>query len=469
MKSMSIQKIFLSSAIILGSMLTILFSVIFTEMNTVQNTSEESEKMSTANEEVLRGKLNVIQIQQFLTDASLVGDLDGIKEAEQNLTELKTSLKKLEVLVPELKEKYLTLNQEADLLFSSGKLMVDAYLKKGKAEGDAIMKQQSTGFDALSDKLGDDLEKTIKHISDKNNLANQKESDSIRLLKLSTKIFIVLFIIIFLAVLLTLLKRITRLRQMILELKDFSSKVHLTGKDIADTSQDLSSSATQAAASIETTTASSEEISSMVKMNADSAEKAKELSVEAKNKAERGREEVHLLVESMKGISESSKKIVEIISVIDDLAFQTNLLALNAAVEAARAGEQGKGFAVVAEAVRGLAQKSAISAKEIADLIKTSVSQTESGFKIALASDAALQEIVSASEKVSQLNAEMSAANKEQASGIQEINKSINEIDHATQINAASAEKNASSSSLLTEQSELLNKVIKEFEGLVGI
>lgn len=148
----------------------------------------------------------------------------------------------------------------------------------------------------------------------------------------------------------------------------------------------------------------------------------------------------------MSEISQSSKKIEEIISVIDDIAFQTNLLALNAAVEAARAGEQGKGFAVVAEAVRALAQRSASSAKDISSLIKDSVSQVDRGSKIADSSGEVLSNIVSSIKKVSDLNNEIAAASSEQTTGIQQISKAMNQLDQASQSNAASAEEIAATS-----------------------
>lgn len=208
----------------------------------------------------------------------------------------------------------------------------------------------------------------------------------------------------------------------------------------------LSQSSTEAAASLEETVAALEEMSSMVQMNSDNAKQAAALSASSKEAAETGEREIQTLIESMTEISKSSKKIEEIISVIDDIAFQTNLLALNAAVEAARAGEQGKGFAVVAEAVRTLAQRSAAAAKDITVLIKDSVSQIEHGSDIADKSGAVLTNIVSSVKKVSDLNNEIAAASSEQTTGIQQISKAMNQLDQAAQSNAASAEEIAATS-----------------------
>jgi len=198
----------------------------------------------------------------------------------------------------------------------------------------------------------------------------------------------------------------------------------------------------------------------MVKLNADHAIQAQKLSLSAQDKANLGKVEAEKLISSMTEIAESSKKISEIITVIDDIAFQTNLLALNASVEAARAGEHGKGFAVVADAVRSLAQKSATSAKEISELIQDSVDKVQTGYATAQASGQALVEIVQEVEKVAHLNTEISGASTEQSQGIMQINKGINELDKVTQENAAAAEETSAVSEELTKQSEEMHTLV---------
>ncbi len=224
------------------------------------------------------------------------------------------------------------------------------------------------------------------------------------------------------------------------------SQVVTSVEQLNEAGNSLSQSSTEAAASLEETVAALEEMTSMVQMNSDNAKQAAALSASSRDSAEQGEKEIQTLILSMTGISQSSKKIEEIIHVIDDIAFQTNLLALNAAVEAARAGEQGKGFAVVAEAVRALAQRSASSAKDITSLIKDSVSQIESGSQIADRSGTVLTNIVNSIKKVSDLNNEIAAASAEQTTGIQQIGKAMNQLDQASQSNAASAEEIAATS-----------------------
>lgn len=230
------------------------------------------------------------------------------------------------------------------------------------------------------------------------------------------------------------------------ELTAAGNQVASSVEQLNEAGNSLSQSSTEAAASLEETVAALEEMTSMVQMNSDNAKQAAALSASSREAAEHGEKEIHSLIEAMTSISQSSKKIEEIISVIDDIAFQTNLLALNAAVEAARAGEQGKGFAVVAEAVRALAQRSASAAKDITVLIKDSVAQIDDGSKIADQSGAVLSNITNSVKKVSDLNTEIAAASSEQTTGIQQISKAMNQLDQASQSNAASAEEIAATS-----------------------
>ena len=244
------------------------------------------------------------------------------------------------------------------------------------------------------------------------------------------------------------------------QLSDSCSQVNSAITQLTEAGQSLSQSSTTSAASLEETVAALEEMTSMVSMNSDNAKQAASLSTASRSAAEDGEQEMQKLVTSMHGISQSSKKIEEIINVIDDIAFQTNLLALNAAVEAARAGEQGKGFAVVAEAVRALAQRSAVAAKDINGLIKDSVIQVDEGSRIADKAGDVLKNIVTSIKKVADLNNEISAASSEQTTGIQQISKAMNQLDQSSQANAASSEEIAATSEEMSSQSKQMYNVV---------
>ncbi|MEW5944056.1 MAG: methyl-accepting chemotaxis protein [Pseudomonadota bacterium] len=200
-----------------------------------------------------------------------------------------------------------------------------------------------------------------------------------------------------------------------------------------------------------------------MRQNAENSKQANQLAVSASDVAGKGGEVVGQVVDTMSSINESSRKIVDIISVIDGIAFQTNILALNAAVEAARAGEQGRGFAVVAAEVRNLAQRSAAAAKEIKSLIGDSVGKVENGAKLVEQAGQTMDEIVTSIKRVTDIMAEISAASIEQSAGIEQVNQAITQMDDVTQQNAALVEQAAASAEALEEQAENLAKAVSVF------
>ncbi len=239
----------------------------------------------------------------------------------------------------------------------------------------------------------------------------------------------------------------------------------LTSSDeIARGNADLSQRTEEQASSLEETASSMEEMTSTVKQNADNAREANQLAAAAREQAEKGGEVVQKAVDAMGEINSSSKKIADIIGVIDEIAFQTNLLALNAAVEAARAGEQGKGFAVVAAEVRNLAQRSAGAAKEIKGLINDSVERVDEGSRLVDDSGKTLGEIVSGVKKVSDIIAEIAAAAQEQSAGIEEVNKAITQMDEMTQQNAALVEEATAASESMNDEAKEMNELMDFFD-----
>jgi methyl-accepting chemotaxis protein len=248
--------------------------------------------------------------------------------------------------------------------------------------------------------------------------------------------------------------------KVVTEVRQAAEHVSTASSEITQGNEDLSQRTSMQASALEETSASMEEMTSTIKQNADNAKQANQLAVTAREVAEKGGMVTDKAVEAMGEINKSSKKIADIINVIDEIAFQTNLLALNAAVEAARAGEQGRGFAVVASEVRNLAQRSATAAKEIKTLINESVQKVGDGSELVNRSGQTLAEIVNSVKRVTDIIAEISAASQEQASGIDQVNKAVMQMDQSTQQNAALVEEATSASQSMKQQAaELLQQV----------
>jgi methyl-accepting chemotaxis protein len=243
-----------------------------------------------------------------------------------------------------------------------------------------------------------------------------------------------------------------------------SEGVSNASSEIAQGNNDLSARTEQQASALEETAASMEELSSAVKQNAESAQQANQLALSASVVAVKGGEVVGEVVETMKGINDASRKISDIIGVIDGIAFQTNILALNAAVEAARAGEQGRGFAVVASEVRSLAGRSADAAKEIKTLINTSVERVEAGATLVDQAGTTMAEVVGSIKRVTDLMGEISAASNEQSAGVNQIGEAVQQMDQVTQQNAALVEEMAAAASSLKSQSQDLVQVVATFK-----
>lgn len=259
-----------------------------------------------------------------------------------------------------------------------------------------------------------------------------------------------------------------RINAIVASLSSSSTEVSHSISAVSEAGKTLAQSSTSAAASLEETVASLEEVTSVVNMNSGNAQQASSLSQTSRSTAELGEEQIKSLVKSMDDISSQSKKIEEIVNVIDDIAFQTNLLALNAAVEAARAGEQGKGFAVVADAVRTLAQKSADAAKEINGMIKDSVAKVEEGQKVADKSGEVLNNIVSSVKKVADLNTEIATASGEQTQGVQQIGKAMNQLDSVIQSNAASTEEISANVTEIADRIKVVEQSVESLKKLVN-
>jgi len=255
-----------------------------------------------------------------------------------------------------------------------------------------------------------------------------------------------------------------KLQEIVGQIKDATDAINTASKEIAAGNSDLSQRTEEQASSLEETASSMEELTSTVKQNAENAKQANQLAKGASDVASKGGQVVGNVVDTMSAINESSRKIVDIIAVIDGIAFQTNILALNAAVEAARAGEQGRGFAVVAGEVRNLAQRSAAAAKEIKSLIGDSVEKVEGGTKLVEEAGRTMEEILTSVKRVTDIMSEISAASLEQSSGIEQVNQAITQMDEVTQQNAALVEEAAAAAESMEEQAQNLSNAVAIFK-----
>ncbi|HEY3064473.1 MAG TPA: methyl-accepting chemotaxis protein [Methylomirabilota bacterium] len=254
-----------------------------------------------------------------------------------------------------------------------------------------------------------------------------------------------------------------KLHAIVAQVKTTASHVTSSARQFSGATEQLSSGTQEQASSLEETAASLEEMTGTVKQNAENARQASQLALGSRDTAERGRQVVSSAVASMQEITRASKKIAEIITVIDEIAFQTNLLALNAAVESARAGEHGRGFAVVAAEVRGLAQRSAEAAKEIKALIADSVQKVEDGSALVNKSGHMLEEIVTSVKRVTDIISEIATASHEQSAGIEQVNRAVTQMDQVVQHNAAQTEELSSTAQTLTTRAEELQAIVGRF------
>jgi len=261
---------------------------------------------------------------------------------------------------------------------------------------------------------------------------------------------------------------IARLKEVVGRIKEATEAINTAAQEIAAGNQDLSSRTEEQASSLEETASSMEELNATVRQNAENARQANELAKSSNEGVVKGGEVVKRVVVTMGEIQESSKKIADIIGVIDSIAFQTNILALNAAVEAARAGEQGRGFAVVATEVRNLAQRSATAAKEIKGLIAESVGKVESGAKLVGEAGSTMDEVVRSFQRVANLVTEITNASREQSSGIEQVTQAVSQMDEVTQQNAALVEEAAAAAESLEEQARGLVQAVGMFKLAAG-
>ncbi|HEV6965390.1 methyl-accepting chemotaxis protein [Roseateles sp.] len=258
-------------------------------------------------------------------------------------------------------------------------------------------------------------------------------------------------------------RMVESLHGIVTQVRTGADRIHAAAEDVSHGNQDLAMRTEQQASALQQTAAAMEQLTSAVRLSSDNAGHANRSASSASDVAAEGGQVVGQVVNTMSSISTSSRRIVEIIGVIDSIAFQTNILALNAAVEAARAGEQGRGFAVVAAEVRNLAQRSAVAAKEIKGLIDDSASQVDAGSRMVEQAGATMQQVVTSIAGVSRVVAEITSSSHEQSAGIEQVNIAISQMDDTTQRNAALVEQSAAAARQLQQQARQLNEVVSAF------
>jgi methyl-accepting chemotaxis protein len=449
------------------------------------------------------------QIQQFLTDVAATGNRDAFAEAETQLQKANKSLDNLSELMPESKPSFDALRADLMAFNTIGIEMAETYLAKGQAAGNEIMKMPEAGFDARAAKLISNTESFITLLFSNNTALKKEWADKraqMRTILVLQNIFSILaFIIVLIYIGRKLFKSlggepvlaqqiasaiangdlsadipiksgdntslVAKLNHMQSNLRSLISQIQISAESINNGTHEISAGNTtlsqrteEQASSLEETASSMEQMAATVKQNAENAKQANVMSNEASEVALKGRRSVAQVIFTMEEISASSKKIVDIISVIDGIAFQTNILALNAAVEAARAGEQGRGFAVVAAEVRSLAQRSATAAKEIKQLINASVENVASGSKLVEDTADTMADIVTAVKQVTDIVNEIAAASQEQSAGIDQVNNAITNMDEVTQQNAALVEQAAAAAMALQQRAQELTDATSQFK-----
>lgn len=472
----SLRGIFLTTSGLIVCSLAMSSVLVLYEVRQVEKASLLSIQAEEAAKEILRSKFYTVQIQQFYTDASLVHDEDGVKEAKTNLESLSQSISRIEDLTPEMKTELEEIKGLASSLSQVGEEMFHAYTENGKQAGDAIMKRKDTGLDDRSEKLADSLDKHVTTLTQNAKIRSEQVNQSLADTRLLALIFSGLSIVLTFISLGVLLKRIRALQQVSEVLVENTNAVSGVIADVFSVAQQLQGISATQAESVHETAASIEEISTMAARSSENAKQSESSSQQAQSIASQGQNIVLEMVNAVKNIQNGNDEIEKTVTqgnqrfkeilgvieeigtktqVINDIVFQTKLLSFNASVEAARAGEHGKGFAVVAEEIGNLAQMSGTASQEISTLLTGSVQKVENivdttssvvssnmdftkgavekGVKIVQECARALQQIVEVSREVTSNVSSISQASQEQSFGVAEVSKALHQIEESTQ------------------------------------
>ncbi len=419
-------------------------------------------------------KLDVIQVQQWLSDISATRALDGLDDGfDEAANSSKSFLKGLN----SFKEMYQEENDQAGLqtlqtietafqaYYEAGKKMAQAYIDGGPAEGNKEM----AFFDETAATLSKQVQHFVKQQVAELDAAMEAIVSSGNFLRSSVIIAGILALITGILLAWVIIRSITKPVNRIIEaLGEGADQVASASGQVSSSSQQLAEGASEQAAALEETSSSLEEMASMTRQNADNAGQADTLMRDANQIVGQANQSMVEVTTSMVEISKASEETSKIIKTIDEIAFQTNLLALNAAVEAARAGEAGAGFAVVADEVRNLAMRAADAAKNTADLIEGTVKRVNQGSDLVSKTSDEFTQVTESAGKVAELVGEIAAASNEQSQGIEQVNQAMAQMDKVVQSSAATAEESASASEELNAQAVNMRTSVGELEAVVG-
>jgi methyl-accepting chemotaxis protein len=460
--------VFALAVIIVGAYFAV--SSVQKHVNHARSISQESFDFAMAAQKM---KIDVIEVQQWLTDISATRGLDGLddgfSEAEKSKASFFEELNKFQRLYTSKKDAkniqlVNNLKQVFDEYYATGRAMAEAYIQDGPQGGNRMM----SSFDQAAEKLG----KAIEPIIQQHGLQGASVLDAIK--NTVEQLGMVILTVGVFSILLSVLGVWFILRSVGGPI-NFAVKGLLSGAEqvsdaagqVSSSSQSLAEGASEQAAAIEETSASMEEMSSMTKLNADNADQADSLMKVTLRLISSADQSMIGMGSSMEDIAKSSEDTSKIVKTIDEIAFQTNLLALNAAVEAARAGEAGAGFAVVAEEVRNLARRAAEAAKNSSKMIEDTVQKIMWGKETVSMSIEAFKGVAENSSKVGSLIGEIAVASQEQAKGLVQINTAISQMDTVTQQNSATAEESAAAAEELNAQAEAMMDMIRELKNIV--
>lgn len=502
--------LFTASVILSFTVISIAVVTIF-NLNKMEELDEKADVLVAVHSEALNCKYFIVQVQQFLTDASVTGDEESVKEALENLNLLKKSLDNINRLDPEFKSLTAPMYTDADNFFKTGVRMFKAYTEKGKEEGNAVMKNPENGFDVSAIKLAEEMDNLEKQATSKQEVANHTVDQTQHSLLLQTITLSLVEFLIMLGSFVAIFRRTKPLETVVNDLDENARHLEKASEVVSNSAHALSSSNNQQASAAQETAASLEEIRAMVGKTAENSRFLQERSEETNQSVSDGKgaldtvintiEEIkHHQSELVTGVDQTNQeigKIVNLISeigsktkVINEIVFQTKLLSFNASVEAARAGEHGRGFAVVAEEVGGLAQMSGNAAKEISDLLETSIQQVKSiveegrkrleqtleessnkieqGVRIAHRCGESFETIIEQMNSVSVTTMETTTAIQETVKGLDEIAKAVDELNSTTQSNAEVSKTSSATSETLIQQLSGLKLAISDVNKVIG-